>query len=379
MQHRRVLWLAVGASALLAFFNYCLCTAVGPSSSSAGFSSMANRGCSSLPCEEQVLGTGNLKLRENPHQPAVRIEAQRPTNNNGTGATSDAQRLPEVPRFSLHLIGERHSGTKWISGQLQKCFRGVRFSNKFHRWKHWFQEDSDEYFGRHFPDQQRFVVVAQFRHPYSWTAAMQSHPHHATEHMGLNWSDFVTRPWTTPHIGIDKQFEGWTADTTAEERVGAGECVDSFLPHQIIPCVGDRRRIMGVTNPSAATGTYMEEAYYELRQDGSGLPYNSILELRRDKIHNHLSVANFSRVQDFIPVRYENLQLFGTASLIRQVEQALDVKATCEPLPGNASWRDTRIAEPEAFRVYLESHIDWETEAKIGYSPTYDYSNNNSS
>lgn len=34
----------------------------------------------------------------------------------------------EAPTLSLHLIGERHSGTKWMSAHLQKCFPKVRFS-----------------------------------------------------------------------------------------------------------------------------------------------------------------------------------------------------------------------------------------------------------
>ena len=30
--------------------------------------------------------------------------------------------------LSLHLIGERHSGTKWMSAHLQNCFPNIRFS-----------------------------------------------------------------------------------------------------------------------------------------------------------------------------------------------------------------------------------------------------------
>ena len=146
MQHRLVLLLAVGGSALFAFVNYYLYTVVvGPSSSGkTGISSASTLGCSLSTCDNRVMlktetmdSTGNLSVRGDPTKRTVRIDIQTPTN---ATPASHATRLATTtaPRLSLHLIGERHSGTKWISGQLQKCFRGVLFSNKFFRWKHWF-------------------------------------------------------------------------------------------------------------------------------------------------------------------------------------------------------------------------------------------------
>jgi hypothetical protein len=83
-------------------------------------------------------------------------------NELDTPATTNRTSAPEL---SLHLIGERHSGTKWMSEYLQICFPSVDFSNNPFRWKHWFQDETlpDKHGGT------RLVVVAQFRHPYAWT------------------------------------------------------------------------------------------------------------------------------------------------------------------------------------------------------------------
>ena len=35
-----------------------------------------------------------------------------------------------------------------------------------------------------------------FRDPYDWIEAMRERPHHAHEHIGMEWKDFVTMGWT---------------------------------------------------------------------------------------------------------------------------------------------------------------------------------------
>ena len=260
-------------------------------------------------------------------------------------------------RVSLHLIGERHSGTKWMSSHLQKCFPNVRFTNNPFRWKHWFQDDSIE----KFPGE-RFVIVAQFRNPYTWTEAMRSFPHHSPEHFHLDWPDFVTRTWTMSRYGEDLEYTGWTAETSRNNN--ADICVSGdFLPHQVIPCMADRTTV-------STRGIEMQ-ALYELRNDGSGEPYENILDMRKDKIENFLGVADFDRVQDVYIVRYEEAKLNGTSTLIAQLEKALDQKAACKPEQGDTSFRERSIPKP--FREYLKTHVDWGTEAKIGYFPSDSY------
>lgn len=263
----------------------------------------------------------------------------------------------EPVTLSLHLIGERHSGTKWMSAHLQKCFSNVRFTNNPFRWKHWFQDDSIHKFGN-----ERFVVVAQFRNPYTWTEAMRTFPHHAPLHFHLDWPEFVTRKWTMPRYAEDLEFMGWTADTSRNAEVKACESGE-FLPHQVIPCNANRRAV-------STRGIGMM-ALYELRNDGSGKPYDNILDMRREKIENFLNVADFERVQDVYVVRYEEAKLFGTKKLIEQLEEALGQKASCSPVQGDKNFRERKI--PKMFRGYLKTHVHWETEAKIGYFPEDSY------
>jgi hypothetical protein len=259
--------------------------------------------------------------------------------------------------LSLHLIGERHSGTKWMSAHLQECFPNVHFTNNPFRWKHWFQDEAIQKY-----DQERFVIVAQFRNPYTWTEAMRSFPHHAPEHFHLDWPDFVTRSWTMPRYGKDLRYVGWTADMSAHE--GSPVCAaGEFMPHQVIPCMEDRTAV-------STRGIEMQ-ALYELRNDGSGEAYHNILELRQNKINNFLEVANFARVEDLVIVQYEHAKRNGTTTLITQLEAALGQKAACHGVKGDANFRERTI--PTEFRTYLQTHIDWDTEAKIGYYPSDSY------
>ena len=43
-------------------------------------------------------------------------------------------------------------------------------------------------------------------------------------------------------------------------------------------------------------GRRVTDAFYELRHDGSGQPYENLLDLRRDKIRNFLQVADFPNI-----------------------------------------------------------------------------------
>ena len=63
---------------------------------------------------------------------------------------------------TINLIGERHSGTKWITKHLKDCFGDqVKVLDRYTRYKHWFQYDDTSY-----PDANSSLVVAMFRDPY---------------------------------------------------------------------------------------------------------------------------------------------------------------------------------------------------------------------
>ena len=263
---------------------------------------------------------------------------------------------PQVaaPKPSLHLLGERHSGTKWMTEYLTECFGDdIEVRKSFSAWKHWFQKEN--------PLIPNAVVVAQFRNPYYWVEAMHRFPHHSPNHFDLDWRSFVTKPWTMPRYGSDVEFEGSTAETTSHEA--ACRTGESFHPYEVIPCMANWTIVQELP---LGEGRRITDAFYELRHDGSGQPYGSILDLRRDKVRNFLRVADFPNVKEAFAVQYDEMVKDGTDLLLVALENALGVKAKCNPYTGKGSPK--RPLDP-AFVEYLRAHIDWDSEALIGFTP----------
>jgi len=237
---------------------------------------------------------------------------------------------------TLHILGERHSGTGWMEKHLGECFNeSVTVTNKLTRWKHWFQYEEDvDFFNDHH-------VVVLFRNPYHWVDLMRRIPYHSPAHENLNWTEFVTKPWTMPRFGEDLELANPTL----------ASCDQGFNFENIVPCMEE------VRNSS--------QPKYELQQDRSGRPFASIVDLRRDKIGNFLSIQHFEGVKHFEAWKLEDLIESGTGILIRQLEQALGVQATCTPSEAHT------LSRPEldmAFVEWMQDHVDWDTsEASIGY------------
>ena len=97
--------------------------------------------------------------------------------------------------------------------------------------------------------------------------------------------------------------------------------------------------------------------------------YQSILDLRADRILNWLSIADFDRVDAVFPVQYERMVRNGTASLIQNLEQTLGIRADCTPHPPSTKHISREHADP-AYLPYMLENVNWEREALIGYSPT---------
>lgn len=181
------------------------------------------------------------------------------------------------------------------------------------------------------------VVVAMFRDPYMWVEAMRILPYHAHSHVDLpqflakeqkkwqplGWKEFVSKPWTGKMDLGNKQG--------------------------------------------------MATNFYELQHDGSGRAYSSIIDLRRDKIINHLSVSNFVGTRAFLPMRYEDLYANGTSALLRSIEEASGLKANCSAIigKGNRQLRTIPITNhtslSDEFIDWMNEFVDWEVESRIGY------------
>ena len=98
-------------------------------------------------------------------------------------AESEYDILGKVKQISL--LGERNSGTNWMTDELKQCFPNLTVKPRLVRWKHWFQHDDGK-------EHNTTLVVAQFRNPYDWIAAMQKVTHHSPLHIRLHWNEFVT-------------------------------------------------------------------------------------------------------------------------------------------------------------------------------------------
>ena len=217
---------------------------------------------------------------------------------------------PVMPIQELSIIGERNSGTRWTVRHLTECFNhSLYVRERLVRHKHWFQHDV--------PNGRKRVgtaVVAVFRDPYYWIEAMRKIPHHAPLHYKKQWEEFVKTPWTMPRLPSDLEDRAKDVDPKNIE------CQEFFNYEQIVSC-----RAMpypdGYFNYTVPMSG--DRPQYELRNDGSGLPYGSILDMRSDKIKNHLSVAEWYWIQDFFQVRYEDLLSKGTEYMIKHIEEVL--------------------------------------------------------
>lgn len=251
---------------------------------------------------------------------------------------------------SINLIGERHTGTKWITAHLQDCFGDqVQVLNRFTRYKHWFQYEDP-----HLYPPNSIVVVALVRDPYDWLESMRKRPYHSPNHFDLDWEAFLTRPWGMDRGPGDQQLiqEGSTLNAT---------CMHRFSFNNIIPCSQlDRNMYNGTRRNGKKIGVT-----YELNQDGSGNAYESILQLRSDKIQNFLNISSFNAVRAFYPVQFEYLVAQGTSELIEELERVTGFKARCksaDPQPLKEK------SYNESFIHWVNEHLNWETEHLIGYS-----------
>jgi hypothetical protein len=270
----------------------------------------------------------------------------------------------------IHLIGERNSGTKWATKEIQRCFPEKEYKLKIHRDflrpKHWFQpirKVSSSLRGHY--------VVSIFRDPVEWVAAMIEKPYHMLNHMNgfdenykpipLDWEDFVSRSWTMPNR-TEFDWSDIEANTTEEQRCRLG-----FKFQELMPC-----RWANNTLPENVSRAH--EPLYELRRDVKdtidGVPFDNILQLRSEKIENHLlEVPKLRGLEGYLALRYEDLLMNGTRAMLESVATMLGLPGLptkCIPRPPQPESAGHREI-PDGLRHWVEDNLHLEYERLLGY------------
>lgn len=253
--------------------------------------------------------------------------------------------LPSI--HSISIIGERNSGTTWMYEHLNKCFNhSIPIRRRLTRYKHWFQ---DENVGS---IQNGTLVLSMFRNPYDWFEAMRKKPHHAPKHMFQGWKTFLKTPWTMERVGLDLKVDEKMKDHVV--------CQEEFRYEDIVSCY---------TRPYPdgyfkKTHFSEHQPFYEMRNDGTGKPFESIIQLRGAKIRNFLNVSSYKSVAELWILQYEQMVRYGTQELIREIESITGITARCIASPPQN--RYNRIIDGN-MKNYIGKKLDWTAEALIGY------------
>lgn len=269
----------------------------------------------------------------------------------------------------ISLIGERNSGTRWISNHLKECFSSsVKVEHRLVRHKHWFQHDI-------LPDiriNNKTLVIALFRNPIDWVDAMRRRPHHAPMHFQKHWSEFVQIPWTLPkRPDLDVTF----IEHKKRKHMNSTKafCHENFLPHQLVSCIKypfptkqDYKKYLKNHNLGNVLPSFSGNLpRYELKENGR--PYASILEMRAAKIKNFLSIKDWDWIMHVHVEQYERLLQEGTSHLLDYITSITGVSANCTPIPPQI--RSHKQSLDPDYINWMNHNVDWNTEELIGYIP----------
>jgi hypothetical protein len=328
---------------------------------------------------------------------------------------------PNLPHYDISLIGERNSGTKFLIQELQQCFQslapgsraGIRHSvhtssspssnggvngdspaptvkihRDFHRHKHFFQPlySGDNYRHR--------IVIALFRDPVEWVAAMRENPYHSPAHVAgyesantkknsnidngdgvedafrvipLSWQDFVGRPWRTDRTPEDLHI---LKNATLVKETFKGEtCLYRYSILDAVPCRFDNATARYPSIPDPLLRGYVP--LYELRRDHSQKPFDNVLQLRAEKIVNFLVEVPlvYKGLGGYVAARYEDLLREGTKPLLEHVARLVGMPGLppdCFPA-GPQPGRLGRRPVPNDFKRWIVDHMDRDLERLLGY------------
>ena len=161
--------------------------------------------------DEDGIGSVARSSSINNNSTTMTTQTNEAMHSSTTTTTIPATATIVTEKVRIILLGERHSGTNWITDHLKECFQGkaadapaaaalegnttttttaaanntttatavtVTVTNEYTRYKHWYQEDT-------IPQKNNtiIVVIVLFRDPIDWIEAMRYEPHHAHDHV----------------------------------------------------------------------------------------------------------------------------------------------------------------------------------------------------
>jgi hypothetical protein len=244
------------------------------------------------------------------------------------------------------VIGERHSGLEWLERSLTLCFPNSTVSSKLSRTGYFFQND---------PKDPSIHVVAIANNPYEWVESMRTHPQYMPNHANiLNWKEFLIKEWSIKRPDRDLEYE----------RKEGPICQLNFSYNEVISCVEDPHED-SLKNP-----------IYELKRDGSGEPFKSILELRAAKLQNHAQEIR-PWVRNITTIQYESLTkdtidkdgklVPGIYQLLQDLRFSLKMEWSCNLDKAKSFWNQFSLTDD--FISFINDNVDWDAEALFGFKP----------
>ena len=205
--------------------------------------------------------------------------------------------------------------------------------------------------------------------------------------MNLTWYEFVTKPWTMKRPRRDEGF-GYENST---DRI----CQYHFKFNEVVPCkldelkMGKRDRAENHRDNEKRNGlikhypplwgteqfepphnqTGASSPCYELKIDGSGTPYESIVDMRRDKLLNHIAVDNWTWIKGFELAHFERMSdSLYVDEFLKRVEKHVGLNATCKNIPV-PQWKSKQNTVSKEYIDWITDRVDWDVESLVGYFP----------
>lgn len=310
--------------------------------------------------------------------------------DHSAGLVSYLTKNETVEIKNIIVLGERNSGVEWFFENLKSIIPGdssITISNNFTREGYWFQsEDLNSL-------KEPTLIVALFVNPYIWIDQMRKNPIHMPSHNNLTWIEFVSKKWTYENTEEDKENEStkgrpsWDLESFETGPFNERICQLNFRYNEVSSCLAAPSETNNEGKTSSVDNVN-DLPIYELREDfvydtdgnesREARPYDTILELRFEKIMNWLSLSSWENVERVFPIHYETLtEEDGLLSVLNSIESEINIPfvkdiGDTKKIVGPKFWEEkmddgNSLLKEKDFTSWLAEMVNWEVEFLIGY------------